>query len=134
MSSSETVTVAAADGGSRPAVLPLTWAQANMWDAIWGYGADTVDLPMVRRIPAAGLSLSAACDAVGKTFSRYEIARTLFDRSAVRQRVLPRVDLDIPVVDVAGDGLDATTDRLLDSLRATPFAHEQEPPIRVGLV
>ncbi|GAA1753381.1 hypothetical protein [Luedemannella helvata] len=114
--------------------LPLTWAQRNMWDAIWGYGTDVSDLTLLRSIVGGNeLTLPDALDAVARFAARHEVARTTFDRDRLRQRVASDVELPVAVRE-ASDDPRTDADRLLDDLRATPFAHEEEPPVRVGLV
>ncbi|MBF9129222.1 hypothetical protein I0C86_09570 [Plantactinospora sp. S1510] len=124
--------VAAGDAASGP--LPLTWAQRNMWNAIWGYGTDVSDLTLLRSIvPTHELSMTDALDAVAQVVSWYEVARTTFDRERLRQRVTPDVELPVAVREVSDDPR-ADAVHLLEGLRGTPFVHEDEPPVRVGLV
>jgi hypothetical protein len=129
-----TVRVTGPDGDAGDRMLPLTWAQTNMWDASWGFGADAATLANKRTVvPGRAVSVPEALDAVATVFARYDVARTTFVRHGRQQRVNAAADLSVAILDASDDPV-ADEQGLLADLCALPFAHEDETPVRVGLI
>lgn len=129
-----TTTVSVRTDATYDAVLPLTWAQANMWDAVWGYREEAVDLVLgLPLLLEAAVPQPDALAALSRLLSRHETARTTFDRSQRRQRVHARAELTVVLADADADPQQAL-DAVLAELSSTPFDPEREPPVRAGLV
>lgn len=112
--------------------LPLTWAQANMWQAVWGYREDARHLVMRLPVPLPRpLPAQTVRDVLRAVLGDHDVVRTRFPHDARRQVVEASVDLALVVLDAdAGHG-DAVT--ALSAALVDPAADPQDPPVRVGL-
>nr|WP_241265818.1 non-ribosomal peptide synthetase [Streptomyces boncukensis] len=118
----------------RPDPLPLSYAQRRLWfiDRFEGPSA-TYNAPFPMRLTGA-LDETALAAAVGDVVARHESLRTVFadDGAGVsHQRVLPAAEArpEVPVVEVAADGLD---DAMAEA-SARPFDLAAEIPVRATL-
>lgn len=117
-----------------PRTMPLTWAQASMWQASWEFGDEARFLVMRLPVPLPGpLPESIVREVLGSVCGLYDVARTRFPREERHQRVEPTVGLPTLVLDSDVPPA-AGTAALADALGATPFDPAAAPPLRVGLL
>ncbi|WP_432973708.1 amino acid adenylation domain-containing protein [Dactylosporangium sp. CA-233914] len=116
----------------RPAEPPLSFAQQRLWFLyrLEGPGS-TYSIPSAARLPR-GTDTAALAAAVRDVVDRHESLRTVFpDRDGVAyQRILHEWTLDVPVVDLPADGLEAALAEDAD----TPFALERDLPVRARVL
>src|SRR6185312_624086 len=96
---------AIAERRASPQTLPLTWAQANMWESILAFGehsqGSNVWLPLTLAPPYP--RVEQAVGRLGEFCAAAEITRTTFDTSLAVQRVRPSLELPVHIADAAGD-------------------------------
>ncbi|MGA4837700.1 amino acid adenylation domain-containing protein [Streptomyces sp. G45] len=117
----------------RPERVPLSFAQRRLWFLDRFEGPSTAwNIPLVLRLTGT-LDTDALSLAVRDLTERHESLRTvvLEEDGVPYQRVLPadEVALDVPVVDVAPDAVNAA----LAEAVARPFALAEEIPVRASL-
>ncbi|MFC8198280.1 amino acid adenylation domain-containing protein [Streptomyces sp. NPDC057298] len=120
---------------SRPELIPLSFAQRRLWfiDKFEGPSA-TYNIPLNLKLTGE-LDAAALAAALGDVVARHESLRTVFVEDAEGipfQRIVPAAAalLDVPVVEVAADGLTAA---LAETAEYT-FALDREIPVRARIL
>jgi Condensation domain len=115
--------------------LPLTWAQANMWETILASGdqARRLNMRVPQVLPKPYLTTEQVLAGLHSFVAAAEIARTTFAPETASQIVSPSIDIPVQVLDDSGDFASATA-ALLGEMARPVFRLAQEPPIRFGLV
>ncbi|MEU5730634.1 non-ribosomal peptide synthase/polyketide synthase [Streptomyces antimycoticus] len=119
--------------GPRPRVLPLSYAQRRLWFVERLEGASALyNIPLVLRL-SGRLDSSALRASLGDVVARHESLRTRFPEAAGEpyQEILSVAEagVDLPVVPVAADELEARIDRACSHA----FDLASEPPLRATL-
>ncbi len=112
-------------------MLPLTWAQENMWAACWGYGQDAprLNLGQLFELPHP-VPLAKMIELLSNFGTRYEILRTTFNRDARQQVVHHRIE--VPVTVARGEGLSAESfGALFSEASSVAFDHTSDAPWRL---
>ncbi|WP_210608733.1 non-ribosomal peptide synthase/polyketide synthase [Streptomyces rhizosphaericus] len=119
--------------GPRPGVLPLSYAQRRLWfvDRLEGASA-LYNIPLALRL-SGRLDISALRAALGDVVARHESLRTRFPQveGEPYQEIVSVAEagVDLPVVTVAADELEARIDRACSHV----FDLASEPPLRATL-
>ncbi|WP_190120691.1 non-ribosomal peptide synthetase, partial [Streptomyces flavofungini] len=121
--------------GTRPAQVPLSFAQRRLWfvDRFEGPSA-TYNIPFLLRLTGA-LDLPALRAAVRDVVGRHESLRTLIAEDETGhpfQQIVPtdELALDIPLTDVAPEAADEAVRRSVTQ----PFALAEEIPLRASVL
>lgn len=131
----DTLTVAAPTGTSTDVrTMPLTWAQAGIWQAVWEFGDDARHLVMSLPVQLPGpLPEPTVRDVLAAVCGRYDVVRTRFPWAARHQLVEHAVDLPVLILESDASHADGVA-RVTSALNATPFDPQSSPPLRVGLL
>lgn len=117
--------------------MPLTWAQANMWEYILAFGERSQEsnlwLPVVLSPPYP--HVDQAVERLSRFCADAEITRTVFDTSLAFQTVRACLELPLHTAEADGDeDAEPASIALLADMAQSAFRLSEEPPIRFGMV
>lgn len=116
---------------------PMTWGQKAIYSSIkWlGDGAHYFNIARIVETPGE-VSVARACDALADLFRRHEVLRTFFHETGAgwSQQVCPSGAADVVVVHAEDGSAEQAAVDLCAELSGLTFLHDQELPIRLGLV
>jgi hypothetical protein len=122
--------------GASDRTAPMTWGQKAIYSSIRWLGEEAHYFNITRVVEApVAVSVAEACDALAELFRRHEVLRTFFHETDDdwRQQVCADGTADVVVVHAEHDPAEAAAD-LGTELSGRSFCHDQELPIRLGLV
>ncbi|SCG77022.1 condensation domain-containing protein [Micromonospora coxensis] len=124
--------------GTGPGKGELAWGQRAIWQAMHWLGDGNHYFNLVRMVAVPdGRSMSEVCTGLRQVVERHEGLRTRFPGypDEPRQELHPEGTLDLVVHDVtASADVGSAAEELAFQLRGQLFRHEQEWPLRVGVV